>query len=309
MRTMKCLVAAGMVLLVTTSPGLAETYDSEVEPPVSVTFYHTTDLHEHGEQMPLIAGFVESRKDDDPNVLFVDSGDWFSAEGRIVGELAELETRGEAMAAMLGAMEYDALIPGSHEYKYGTPRLAELIDRFALPVVSANVVWPEGMAPEHAVPYRIFELDGVTVAIIGAVTPDKPPDWFSVEDDELLEVRPIEGSIEESVAMFDERADIIVLLTHLFTLEDIQLAQALPAVDIIFGGHDHVTSYDVFIAPGTDTIIQRSGFLGSQIGELTVGWDGGRMVEPEWRLVDVTDELPISDAVEEVHQEYLSQAQ
>ena len=276
--------------------------------PVTVTFYHTADLHEHGERLSKIAGFVESRKDEDPNVLFVDSGDWFDG-----GELDELGTRGEAITAMLGAMGYDAMVFGNHDYAYGTPRLAELMDRFALPVVAANVRWPEEIAPEQAQPYRLFELDGVTVAIIGVATDIIGPDWAMQEADELLEFLPIEESIGDTVAMLHERADIIVLLTHLGKYYDIKWAKAFPEVDIIFGGHSHDSTPEVFVAPDSDAIIQHSGSGGWMIGELTLTWDGEQIHDPEVRLVWVADEwaadeLPVSVAVEEVYQEYLSQA-
>ena len=104
-------------------------------------------------------------------------------------------------------------------------------------------------------------------------------------------------------------ADIIVLLTHQYMNDDTKLAPALPGVDIIFGGHDHARLHDVFFARGSDTIIQRSGAYGDTFGELTVVWDDEQIVDPAWRIVVVTDELPVSDAVEEIRQEYLSKAQ
>ncbi|MGD8684832.1 MAG: metallophosphatase [Chloroflexota bacterium] len=277
--------------------------DDVLEPSATVTFYHTADLHESGERLPQIAGFVESCKDDDPNVLFVDSGDWFNK-----GDLTPLNTRGEAMTAMLGASAYDAMTLGNHEHSFGTERLAELIDRFALPVLAANVDWPEGMEPEHAEPYRLFDLDGVTVAIIGTAASCDAGSTSRCGDD-LLEVLPIEESIGDLVTTLEERADIVVLLTHQGSWQDKQLAQAVPGVDIIFGGHSHETFRSLVIADGTDTIIQHSGAGGYSIGELTVGWDGERIVEPELRLVLVTEELPGSDAVEEIRQEYLSRSQ
>ena len=120
--------------------------NAEGQKRVSVTFYHTSDIHEHSAPLPRIAGFVEARRKEDPNVLLVDTGDWFDK-----GDLTELKTRGEAIVAMLNACKYDALIFGNHDYSFGTPRLAELIDRFSLPIVAANCIWPEDIKPKYAV--------------------------------------------------------------------------------------------------------------------------------------------------------------
>ena len=265
---------------------------------VSITFYHTSDIHEHAAPVPRIAKFVESRKKNDPNVLFVDTGDWFNK-----GDLTKLNTRGEAIVAMLSACKYDALIPGNHDYSFGTQRLAELIDQFSLPIVAANCIWPEDIKPEYAIPYRIFELEGVNVAIIGTATP------ITLQQvDSLLEILPIDESIRDIVAMLEERVDIIVLLTHVGVWDDKELAQSLPGVDIIFGGHDHVSFREVLIANGTDIIIQHSGYYGQHIGELTVVWDGEEFVERKLRLVEVTDELPESNSVARIWKKYLSQA-
>jgi 2',3'-cyclic-nucleotide 2'-phosphodiesterase (5'-nucleotidase family) len=265
---------------------------------VSVTFYHTSDIHEHSAPLPRIAGFVEARKKEDPNVLLVDTGDWFDK-----GDLTELETRGEAIVAMLSACKYDALIFGNHDYSFGTRRLAELIDRFSLSIVAANCIWPEDIKPEYAVPYRIFKLDGVTVAIIGTATPIS-----TQQVDSLLKILPMDKSLSDVVAEVEQRADIIVLLTHVGRLTDEKLAQALPGVDIIFGGHDHGMFGNLVIVPETDTVIQHSGADGIVLGELTVTWDGEKIVDRKLRLVLVTDELPESAAVAEIRRKYLSQA-
>jgi 2',3'-cyclic-nucleotide 2'-phosphodiesterase (5'-nucleotidase family) len=179
-----------------------------------------------------------------------------------------------------------------------------LIDRFALPVVAANVTWPEDMEPEHALPYRVFDLDGVTVAIIGTLTSFVGPEYAMQEADDLLECFPIEESIGDLVAMLDERADIVVLLTHEGSGADKRLAQALPGIDIIFGGHSHDMFRSLVIADGTDTIVQHSGANGSTFGELTVTWDGDQIVEPELRVVPVSRQLPVSVAVERIREEY-----
>jgi 2',3'-cyclic-nucleotide 2'-phosphodiesterase (5'-nucleotidase family) len=265
---------------------------------VSVTFYHTADIHEHSVPLVRIAGFIEARKQESQNVLFVDSGDWCNK-----GDLTALQTRGEAIAAMLGTCKYDAMIPGNHDYSFGTKQLAELIDRFSLPVVAANCVWQNDTQPKNAVPYRLFELDGVTVAIIGTATP-----IWAQEFDTLLEIRPMPGSLHDVVAKLKERADIIVLLTHVGVWEDEKLAQALPDVDIIFGGHDHMRYDELRFAPNTDTVIRHSGAMGQFIGELTITWNGKKIADRKLRLVRITDQLPESSTVAAIREKYLSEA-
>jgi len=262
---------------------------------VSVAFYHTSDIHEHSEPLLRIARFVEARKKEDPNVLLVDTGDWFNK-----GDLTALNTRGEAVTAMMSACKYDAMIPGNHDYSFGTKRLAELIDRYSLPVVMANCRWPDEAKPQNAVPYRIFKLDGMTVAIIGTATPIS-----SQRTDTLLKILPIDKSLRELVAELDQRVDVVVLLTHVGLEADRKLAHDLPGVDVIFGGHNHKRFKTLDFDPATQTVIQHSGSFGQHVGELTVTWDGEKIVDRKARLVSITKDMPQSAAVGAVRDKYV----
>ncbi len=262
----------------------------------TVTFYHTSDLHEHSAPMAQIAGFVEARKKEQPNVLLVDTGDWFNK-----GDLTDLNTRGEAMAAMLGVCKYDAVIPGNHDYSFGTSRLAELIDAHSLPMVAANCRWPDEIKPRQAAPFRIFKLEGITVGIIGTATPIS-----TQRKDKLLEILPIGGSLGVVVAELDRQVDVIALLTHVGVEADRKLARALPRVDVIFGGHNHKRIAELDFDAETQTVIQHSGGVGKCIGELTLTWDGEKIVDRKVNLLKVTAEMPSSAAVESVRAKYVS---
>lgn len=289
---MKQRIASILIVLA----ALVATSSASEPRPVKVTFYHTSDLHEHSTTLPRIAEFVATQRKQLPNVLFVDTGDWCNK-----GDLTPLKTRGEAITAMMSACQYDAVIPGNHDYSFGTERLAELIDRFSLPLVAANCVWPEVAKPRNAVGYRLFKLDGVTVAVIGTATPIS-----TQRKDTLLKILPIAESLRDVLPKVESQADIIALLTHLGTPVDEKLARALPEIDIIFGGHDHRKFEKVTLAPGTNTVIQHSGSGGQCIGELTVSWDGQRIVDRSVRLVQMTDSLPASSTVSRIRDKYVS---
>ena len=159
--TVRCLLTVFFVLSVSISTCYAEATDT-----VTVTFYHTSDIHENSATLPQIAQFIRDQKEKDSNVLFLDSGDWFD-----FGDLSRLNTRGEAMAAMMRGCLYDAVIPGNHDFTFGSKRLLELANKYSLPVLCANCVWTKNINPKFVDTHRIFALDGVTVAIIGTAGP------------------------------------------------------------------------------------------------------------------------------------------
>ena len=85
------IFTAFFFLSVSIATCLAETTNT-----VTVTFYHTSDIHENSANLPQIARFIRDRKEKDSNVRFLDTGDWFRR-----GDLSPLNTRGEAVAAMM----------------------------------------------------------------------------------------------------------------------------------------------------------------------------------------------------------------
>jgi 2',3'-cyclic-nucleotide 2'-phosphodiesterase (5'-nucleotidase family) len=262
---------------------------------VTITFYHTSDIHENSANLARIAQFVHDQKSKNPNVLFLDTGDWFQ-----LGDLRNLNTRGEAIVDLMSACKYDAVILGNRDYSFGTKRLVELVDTYSLPLLTANCIWPENMKPNTIAPYRIFSYNGVTVAVIGTASTIV---WR--QTDAFLNVLPIEDSVKKILDDIDSSADIIVLMTHIGVGGDRRLAKEFPRVDIIFGGHDHIALKKLTFDKENQTLIQHSGSFGQHIGEVIITWDGKNIVDRNVRLIDVTQEMPESPKVKEVLHKYV----
>jgi len=277
---------------------LAATFIVEPAKTVTVTFYHTSDIHEHSAPIARIAKFVEDQRKKRSNVVFLDTGDWCD-----LGDLTGLNTRGEAIVAMMSPCNYDAVIPGNKDYSHGADRLAELVDKYSMPMVLANCEWPEDIKPKNVMPYRIFRFDSVKVAVIGTATPN-----MRHAKEPLLKVYPIGESVKKLVADLEGKADIIVLMTHLGPKEDLKLARAIPHVDIIFGGHYHRKFAKLNFDKQSQTVIQHSGCFGEFIGEVVIEWNGEEIVDRKSRLVKIVKEMPESDKVNAVRRKYVKNA-
>lgn len=264
--------------------------------PVHLTLYHTSDIHENSTYVSRIAHFVKMRKQEDSNTLFFDTGDWFNK-----GDLTPLETKGEAIVAMLSACRYDGMILGNHEYSFGTVRLIELIDRYAIPLLCANCGWPEGASPETALPYNIFNLEGLRVAVIGMAST-----ILNHRQDDLLQVDSNLDHIKNIVISLHNRADIVVLLTHLGEPRDLAIAKEIPRLDIILGGHDHKLYREMLYLDETQTIIHHSGAKGAFLGEVKLVWEDGHIVHRQARAIEPRMDMPVLDDVEIVRNYYVS---
>lgn len=286
-RLLEFATAWGMLFVLATAAAAGQ---------VTITFYHTSDLHEHAAPLARIAQLVQDQRTARKNVVFVDTGDWFNK-----GNLTPLNLRGGAMAELMGSMRYDAVIAGNHDRTHGTPRLAELVDKHSLPLTAANCTWPREATPANVKPYRVFTFDGVRVAVIGTATPVK-----NAGTDDLLVVRPIVPAVRKVLAELEGKADIVCLLTHIGVPEDKRLMQALPRLDLILGGHHHKRFARLNYNKATKTILQHSGANGQCIGEVAVVWDGEKIVSRRARLVNVTQAMPEAPAVVTVRSRYLA---
>lgn len=102
---------------------------------------------------------------------------------------------------------------------------------------------------------------------------------------------PIQAAKEVVARARRAKADVIVALTHQDMADDQQLAAAVPEIDVIAGGHEHVP-LDARVGR---TLILKTGSDAVSLGRIdltvTVG-KGGRRVESKWELIPVTDQIP-----------------
>jgi hypothetical protein len=269
----------------------------------TVTIYHTSDIHECSDNLSRIAHFVRERKREDRNVLFLDSGDWFDADPYFPdsADLISLKSRGEPMIALLGACGYDACIFGNHDMSFDMNRVIDWVDRYQIPILAANCEWIRNVKPKSMEEYRIFELEGIRVAVIGtAAEPASKP------YNDLVRTLIVEDSIKDLVPALRKQADIIILITHLGDARDKQIAQAVPGIDLIVGGHYHHTYRETVFDAGSRTVIQHSGSSGQVFGEVVFRWDGEKIVSHQTRIIDIDSHMPEDANVKALRAKYFA---
>ncbi len=263
-----------------------------------IFIYATTDLHEHTGTLARIAAYVRDRRTAYGSVLFFDSGDFCKK-----GEPAIAETRGEAMAALLAACGYDGCILGNHDSAYGVERMAALIDRYNLPVLAANARWDPSVAPKNVKPYRIFDLDGVRVGVVGTVS-----QVLTYGPSKSLEIRPVVESLRPLIPQLRREADVVVVLTHGRDMWDEQLAKEVPGIDLILGGHTHKRFTTVVKRDGGITVISKGEPFGAAFREIVIRWGAGGIQTLTVRPVAVTDEMREDESVKKLRARYVSGA-
>jgi 5'-nucleotidase len=163
----------------------------------------------------------------------------------ITGSLYYTLFKGEADAAMMNSVCFDAFALGNHEFDDGDAGLKKFLDFLRsgtcqTPVLAANVKPQAGtpLGSGYLQPYTLKTVNGVKIAIIGidikgkTTNSSRPLDTTVFEDEATAAQRTIDELKTQGLRHF-------VLLTHQGYAADKALAAQLTDVDAIVGGDSH----------------------------------------------------------------------
>lgn len=166
------------------------------------------------------------------NVILLDGGDTFSDD-----QLGNL-TKGEAMIKLMNEVNYDLMALGNHDFDYGLERTNELQQLANFPMRAANIIVKETGDPIYGEPYVIINKGGVNIAIL-ALSYRNTPLTGNSKNIEGLEFGIGVDAVKKYLPILNEKADIIVLLSHEGMAVDKVIAEEIDGVDLIVGAHSH----------------------------------------------------------------------
>lgn len=192
---------------------------------------HTNDLHN---QLSIpSAQIIRELKEQDENTLLLDAGDAISA-GNIYFHPA-----GEPILDIMSDTGYDAMVLGNREFHFLKIGLNAKIASAAFPVLSANLKTNKSEITLPVKSHIIKELaNGLRVAIIGLSVPMITEKMLSRIVSNYIFDDPIEAAAR-LVPEIRKQADILITLTHIGLDIDRELANTVPGIDLIVGGHSH----------------------------------------------------------------------
>ncbi|MFL6066144.1 MAG: 5'-nucleotidase C-terminal domain-containing protein [Gaiellaceae bacterium] len=180
-----------------------------------------------------------------PNILEVAGGDSFGgATPPISNFFGDLPT-----PPIMNLMGIDADAVGNHSFDRGQMYLREkLIPLAKFPVLSSNVVFPDGTTPPEWSPSTTFKFPGgVKLGLVGFTTESTPGIVFPGNLDPF-EVRPVVPAVNAEAARLAKEMDAIVALGHEGATGGTVSAPTGPLVDIA----DSVRNVDAVIGDHND---------------------------------------------------------
>ena len=226
-----------------------------------LVFLHTNDFHG-----TLTEGKVQRILSLKPEgAFFFDTGDCIKT-----GNLG-IPTKRDPAWALLAEAGCDAGVLGNRETHVMGAAFRAKIEGHRHPLLCANLCAKDGSRPLPS--SMIFERHGLSVGVFGVMVPMVTERMASRAASAYLWDSPLKAAAEQVLQLRNE-VDVLVALTHIGLTQDRALAQAVPGIDIVFGGHSH----SVLEIPERvgNTWICQGGSHGRHVG--VYEWSEGRLV-------------------------------
>jgi len=256
----------------------------------------------------VLATRKQARESQGP-VLVLDAGDYsmgtaFAAASRQIGGELQLMSR----------MGYDATTFGNHEFDLGPDGLGEAIGVASkagrIPaVLSSNT---DFAADDPALDdlrqlsqaglisrYLVIERGGMRFGLFGVL--GKEAQHYTGGGGAVKFLDSIESAREMVKLLREtEKVAVVIALSHggvikgqdgrYSTGDDILLAEAVPGIDVVIGGHSHTTLQEAIIINGRTPVVQ-TGLEGKNVGELVISLDGDTLTVDAYQLHPIDDSI------------------
>jgi len=170
------------------------------------------------------------------------------------------QTQGQVIVEAMNLLGYDAMALGSEDFWLGLDVLRQRMEEAEFPILSANAVI-SGTDQLFATPYVIKEIKDHKVGIIGLTNQEAA----NTSGRAIIVLDPLE-TLKNLMDEVSKEADIIIVLSHLGTVVDVQMAGEVEGIDLIVGGQ----SQDVLDPPlwigESGPVIAQAGYQGQWIG-------------------------------------------
>jgi 2',3'-cyclic-nucleotide 2'-phosphodiesterase (5'-nucleotidase family) len=269
----------------------------------SLTILHTNDIH--ARLTPLenkqggfaaLAAVLRRERAGCTDCIYLNAGDL--AQGTPVSTIF----KGLPVYEIANLFGIDAATLGNHEFDYGWQQVQVFLKTAKYPIVSCNLVDAQGRLMTAA-PYVILKVNGLRVAVLGAMTDELPEltnpkavgDWHPL---------PVLATARKYAAELREKSDLVVLLGHINGEEERAFLQDAPEIPVLVTGHLHAGMPQAVTRDGR--ILVRVKSNGEEVGKLTLQVDTAKKAPlPGWKwtriAVDSTAIPPAEDVAREVN--------
>ena len=254
-----------------------------------LTVLHTNDMHCHLDPFPedhaefpgkggliRIASLVAKCREENPNVLLLDSGDMFQ------GTPYFNYFKGELIVKVMSQMGYDAGTIGNHEFDNGLNDILNAFKCADFPFVSSNYDFSDTILAGHVKKYHVLKKSGLKIGLYGlGIELDGLVGKLNFGNTKFLD--PLDTALKmERLLKNDHNCDLVICLSHLGysyeqkKISDVSLAPLTQYTDLIVGGHTHTFLEKPLVVTngaGKPVLINQAGWAALALGKIEFVFD------------------------------------
>lgn len=201
--------------------------------------------------MARVASIYRQLQKENANTMLVLAGDFLNPSLLGTIKVNGERVRGKQMVEVMNTMNFDLVAFGNHEFDLSYPNLQKRLNESDFEWVSANVF--HNVDGKNNFFYKLVEgkkepvnetyiqeftngTEKVKVGFISVCIPSNPKDYVRYTD--LYE------EAKRSYKELEDKTNVVLGLTHVSIEEDREIANMIPKLPLIMGGHEHTNSYE-----------------------------------------------------------------
>jgi len=254
--------------------------------PIHITLLHVNDVYQLSPSgnpklggLARLATLVKAAKKENPNTLFVFSGDTISPS------LESHVFRGKQMIDLWNQLGVSVAVLGNHEFDYGNDVLKQRLSESKFPWIAANVLDKKTGTPIEGISaYVIKDLAGIKLGFLGLLTVDTQDSSHPSPNVRFAD--PVETTDKALPEIKKAGADLVIGLTHLSMSDDQRVARLHPMqIALILGGHEHTLLQSV--AGGTPILKMDSDAAKMSQVDLYIDPQAHTLEHIDWKVIPV----------------------
>lgn len=238
--------------------------------------------------LAVVSRYLKELRASQPNVILLDNGDIYQGDPAVYYYNYVDTALQHILPLMMNALGYSGMVVGNHDLETGHPVYDRARAQSNFPWLAANVMQPDGST--YFEPYRVFEIEGKRIAVLGLITPAIPlwlPQalWHGMEFDDMVQ----SARHWVNVIRQKEHPDVLIGIFHAgidyeYNFQTAQspknenavrlVADQVKGFDAILFGHDHkLLNIKERMQTGDSVILLNAGSGARSVGQLTIRFD------------------------------------
>lgn len=186
---------------------------------------------------------------------------------------------------------------------FGLEVLAENVERTDFPWLMSNVIDKEtGLPLGNGKIFHIITHNNIKIGLIGLIEEEWMDTLGVIDVSELVYTDFVQAGNELAAKLRRKGCEIVIALTHMRNRNDFKLAENANGIDLILGGHDHIS--EDMIIKGIHTIKSGTDFRQFSLIQIESERDANGKLKVNFKAINITSGIEENEEITKISEAY-----